>query len=99
MFEIIGFTGLAISGAAYVPQVVHLGKEHCSAGISSRSWVMWLTASVLVGTLAVHRHDVVFILLQASAATFAIAILVLAHRYRGMVCGRHKREAAGARSA
>lgn len=99
MYEIIGMTGLAISGAAYVPQVVHLGKEHCSAGISSRSWLMWLTASVLVGVLAVHRHELVFILLQASAASFAIAILVLARKYRGHVCERHKREAAGATSA
>ena len=99
MFEVIGMVGIALSGAAYLPQVVHLAREHCSAGISSRSWLMWLTASVLVGALAVHRHELVFILLQAIAAISAVAILVLAQKYRGTVCERHKREAAGARSA
>ena len=89
MFEILGVTGIAISVAAYVPQVVHLGREHCSAGVSSRAWAMWLTSSLLVGALAVHRHDPVFILLQASSLTSATAILVLAHRYRGMVCDAH----------
>jgi hypothetical protein len=44
---------------AYVPQVVHLGKEHCSAGVSRRAWAMWLVSSLLVGTLAVHRGDLV----------------------------------------
>lgn len=89
MFEVLGITGIAISVAAYVPQMVHLGKEHCSAGVSSRAWAMWLASSLLVGALAVHRRDPVFILLQASSLTSATVILVLARRYRGMVCELH----------
>ena len=38
MFEILGAAGIAISMLAYLPQVVHLAKEHCSAGVSSRAW-------------------------------------------------------------
>ncbi len=53
MFEILGVIGIAISLAAYVPQVVHLGREHCSAGVSSRAWAMWLVGGLLVGALAV----------------------------------------------
>ena len=34
---------------AHVPQVIHLGREHCSAGISRRAWAMWLVGSMLVG--------------------------------------------------
>jgi lipid-A-disaccharide synthase-like uncharacterized protein len=68
VFEILGIAGITISMLAYVPQVVHLGKEHCSAGISRRGWAMWLVASLLVGALAVHRRDLVFIALQFSAA-------------------------------
>ena len=74
---------------AYLPQVVHLAREHCSAGVSSRAWTMWLLSSVLIGALALHRHDLVFILLQISSLTSAAIILSLAQRYRGMVCDTH----------
>ena len=90
MFEILGRAGIAIAVLAYVPQVVHLGKEHCSAGVSRRAWAMWLVSSLLVGTLAVHRGDLVFISLQISSLTSAAIILVLAQRYRGMVCAFHR---------
>ena len=89
MFETIGIGGIAISVLAYVPQVVHLGKEHCSAGVSRRAWTMWLVSSLLVGAVAIDRGDPVFILLQVSSLTSAAIILVLARRYRGMVCAAH----------
>jgi lipid-A-disaccharide synthase-like uncharacterized protein len=78
MFEILGVAGIAISMLAYVPQAVHLGREHCSAGVSRRAWAMWLVSSLLVGTLAVHRRDLVFISLQVSSLTSATVILILA---------------------
>jgi lipid-A-disaccharide synthase-like uncharacterized protein len=89
VFETLGVAGIVISMLAYVPQVVHLGRQHCSAGISRRAWAMWLVSSLLVGTLAVHRGDVVFMLLQLSTLTSAAVILTLAQRYRGMVCEVH----------
>jgi lipid-A-disaccharide synthase-like uncharacterized protein len=100
VFETLGIAGIAIAMLAYVPQVVHLGREHCSAGVSRRAWMMWLVSSVLVGSLAIHRGDLVFILLQISSMTSAAVILLLAYRYRGMVCdyhahlGLHKRSGA-----
>jgi len=60
VFETLGIAGIAIAMLAYVPQVVHLGREHCSAGVSRRAWMMWLASSVLVGSLAIHRGDLVF---------------------------------------
>jgi uncharacterized protein with PQ loop repeat len=89
LIEVIGVVGIAISVLAYLPQVVHLAKEHCSAGVSGRAWAMWLLSSVLIGALAVHRRDLVFILLQVSTMTSAAIILSLARRYRGMVCEGH----------
>ena len=89
VFEILGMAGIAISVLAYVPQVVHLGREHCSAGVSRRAWAMWLASSVLIGTLALYRRDPVFILLQVSTLTSAAIILYLASKYRGMVCAFH----------
>ena len=89
MFEALGVAGIVISMLAYVSQVVHIGRQHCSAGISRRAWAMWLVSGLLVGTLAVHRVDVVFILLQLSTLTSAAVILALAQKYRGMVCEVH----------
>lgn len=89
LIELIGVLGIAISVLAYLPQVVHLAKERCSAGVSGRAWAMWLVSSVLIGALAVHRRDLVFILLQVSSMTSAAIILSLARRYRGMVCEVH----------
>lgn len=89
MFELVGILGIAISVLAYLPQVVHLARQHCSAGVSGRAWAMWLASSLLVGAVAVHRHDPVFILLQLSTLLSALVIVVLVHRYRGMVCATH----------
>jgi len=89
VFEILGAMGIAISALAYGPQVIHLAREHCSAGVSSRAWAMWLTSSLLVGALAVHHRDMVFVMLQVSTLASASVIVFLAHRYRGMACEVH----------
>jgi lipid-A-disaccharide synthase-like uncharacterized protein len=89
VFEILGVAGIGISVLAYVPQVVHLGRERCAAGVSSRAWAMWLVSSLLIGALALYRRDPVFIMLQTSTVTSAAIILFLAHKYRGMVCAFH----------
>jgi lipid-A-disaccharide synthase-like uncharacterized protein len=89
MFEILGVAGIAMSMLAYLPQVVHLANEHCSAGVSSKAWAMWLISSVLIGALAVHRHDPVFILLQVSSLASAAVILILGRKYRGLACQTH----------
>ncbi|MGH2753888.1 MAG: PQ-loop domain-containing transporter [Actinomycetota bacterium] len=90
MYEIIGIAGITISMVAYAPQVVHLARERCSAGVSSRAWTMWLVGALCVGVLAVRRGDPVFILLQASSFTCAAAILYLARKYKGMSCPSHE---------
>jgi uncharacterized protein with PQ loop repeat len=64
VFQILGTAGVVISVVAYVPQVIHLGREHCTVGISNRAWTMWFASSLLVGAPAVHRREPVFILLQ-----------------------------------
>ena len=91
MFEILGIAGIAVSVAAYVPQIVHLEREHFSEGVSGRAWAMWLAGGVLVGSMAVKHRDAVFVVLQMSSATSAAVILFLAHRYRGMRCASHAR--------
>lgn len=89
VFELVGVAGISIGALAYLPQIVHLAHEHCSAGISSRAWAMWLMSAVLVGALALYRRDPVFIALQATSLSSAAVIVVLARRYRGMFCETH----------
>lgn len=89
MFEILGIAGITISVLAYLPQVTHLVREHCSAGISRRAWAMWVLSSLLIGALALHRRDPVFVLLQVCSLTSATLIVFFASRYRGMVCPTH----------
>jgi lipid-A-disaccharide synthase-like uncharacterized protein len=92
LFEALGMLGIAISVLAYVPQVIHLGREHCSAGISRRAWAMWLASGLLVGALAVSRRDPVFILLQIANLSSTAVVLFLSWRYRGMACAVHAHE-------
>jgi len=40
--EIAGFIGVGLAGAAYVPQIWHLVRVHCSAGISRFAFCLWL---------------------------------------------------------
>lgn len=89
MFGVLGVVGVAISVVAYVPQVVHIARERCSAGVSNRAWTMWLFSSVLIGAVAVQRRDPVFILLQICSFISASLILLLAWRYRDMGCESH----------
>lgn len=89
MVDAIGFLGVALSVAAYMPQLVHLAREHCSAGVSTRSWTMWLVSALLVGSVAVSRRDPVFIIFQLCSLASAGAILFMARKYRGMACGSH----------
>jgi lipid-A-disaccharide synthase-like uncharacterized protein len=89
VFELLGLAGIALSMLAYLPQVLHLAREHCSAGVSRRAWAMWLVSSLMIGALALYRRDLVFILLELSTLTSAALILFLAQRYRGMLCEVH----------
>jgi hypothetical protein len=37
--EVLGFSGAALSGYAYLPQISHLVRERCSAGLSERAFM------------------------------------------------------------
>ena len=89
MFEIMGMTGIVLSAVAYLPQVSHLIRERCAAGISTGAWSLWLASSFLVGALAIYRRDFVFISLAGTSLLSSTAILALARRYQGMACDTH----------
>jgi hypothetical protein len=87
--EALGLVGIATSVAAYLPQLLHIAREHCSAGVSGRAWAMWFVSALLVGLVAVSRRDPIFMTFQLCSLVSAGAILFLIRKYRGMACGSH----------
>lgn len=49
--EVAAFLGIGLAAAAYLPQILHLSRAHCSAGISRAAFSMWFLAALLVALL------------------------------------------------
>jgi len=80
--HLLGFASAIIVATGYLPQILHLAKEHCSAGISIRAWFLWLVSSVLILLYALDALDVVLITIQSVNLMAVTSILGLARRYR-----------------
>lgn len=87
--QIAAFVGVGLAGAAYVPQIWHLARVHCSAGISRFAFYGWLGASLLVTTHAIATRAVVFILLGGVQILAITVILVYATKYASSYCASH----------
>ncbi len=89
-FQALGFAGAAINAFGYLPQIVHLARERCSGGVSTKAWGIWLLSSVLIFSHAFEVLDPVFITLQSVNIAAILLIISWAKRYRGMACALHK---------
>jgi len=87
--EIAGFAGAGLAGAAYVPQISHLVRARCSAGISRLAFEVWLLASVLTTARAIAIHASVFIALGGIQIAATAVITFCAARYQGTPCPTH----------
>lgn len=90
LIEMIGFIGSGLVIWAYVPQINHLIKEHCSAGISRRAYVLWFIAALLLLVHAIMIRDTVFTFLQSTNVILTLVILVFARKYKNGVCPVHQ---------
>ena len=84
-----GFVGAGLAGAAYVPQISHLIRARCSAGISRLAFAVWLLASVLSTACAIAIHAAVFIALGAIQTVATALIMFYAARYKNTPCPSH----------
>jgi len=84
--QIAGFAGAGLAGAAYVPQISHLIRARCSAGISRLAFEVWLLASVLTTARAIAIHVGVFIMLGGIQIVATVLILLYAARYKDTPC-------------
>jgi hypothetical protein len=87
--QIAGFVGAGLAGAAYVPQISHLIRARCSAGISRLAFEVWLLASVLVTARAIAIHAGVFIMLGGIQIVATTLIVAYAARYKDTPCPIH----------
>jgi hypothetical protein len=87
--EIAGFAGAGLAGAAYVPQISHLIRARCSAGISRLAFEVWLLASLLITARAIAIHAGVFIMLGGIQIVATALIMFYATRYKDTPCPVH----------
>ena len=97
--QIGGFVGAALAGAAYVPQISHLIRARCSAGISRLAFGVWLLSSLLITVRAVAIGAGVFIVLGAIQIVATALIVVCAARYKDTPCPVHRPRQPAARTA
>jgi uncharacterized protein with PQ loop repeat len=97
--EIAGFAGAGLAGAAYIPQISHLIRARCSAGISRMAFEIWLLASLLTTAQAVAIHAGVFIVLGGIQIVATTLIMFYAARYKDTSCPIHAPGQLGAKTA
>ena len=87
--QIGGFVGAGLAGAAYLPQISHLIRARCSAGISRLAFEIWLLASLLITARAIAIHAGVFIVLGAVQILATALITLCSARYKDSPCPLH----------
>lgn len=89
--NLIGLTGALIAGLAYIPQIGHLIKERCSAGVSRSAFALWFVSSLLVTINAIYIEAAVFIFLGTVQILATATIFSYSTKYQGKVCPYHRK--------
>lgn len=87
--QIIGLFGATVAGFAYLPQITHLIKEHCSVGISLKAYSLWLIAALAILIHAISIESPVFIFLAIIQVAATTIIIFFANKYKRGVCAYH----------
>jgi hypothetical protein len=96
--EVAGFAGAGLAGAAYVPQISHLVRARCSAGVSRLAFAVWLLASVLTTARAVAIGAGVFVVLGGVQIVATMLIVACAAWYKDTPCPVHLPRQPGAKT-
>jgi uncharacterized protein with PQ loop repeat len=87
--NLLGLSGAIIAGLAYVPQIIHLIKEHCTSGLSRGAFALWWLSSILITINAVYIHSIVFIVLGVIQILATAIIFAYTSLYRHQACPFH----------
>ena len=85
----VGYGGTALVMLAYLPQILHLLREHCSAGLSVSAYLMWVISAILLLSYAISRGDGVFIALQSYQLIATVLICIYCKKYEHSLCIHH----------
>lgn len=96
--EVLGFLGTGLLAVAYVPQIRHLIREHCSAGISIKAYILWFIGSLLFLIHASVIMDLVFVVIQLVNLAAIVTIVICTKRYEKTMCRSHLEAHLGQRS-
>ena len=88
--QVLGALAAGLVIAGYVPQIVHLIRERCTAGISVLAFSVWCVASLLFLVHAAMIGDAVFISVQAVNLVAGGLIVWCSKKYEGEVCPFHR---------
>lgn len=86
--EVIGWIGTTLVIVAYYPQIRHLWVEKCAWGISVRTWVLWLIASILLLIYCIIRGEILLSVVQISNMASIVTTIALVRR-SNTVCEYH----------
>lgn len=89
--QILGFVGTGLVIVGYAPQVAHMVKARCTAGISIPAFVLWSCASFLFLIHAMLIGDAVFVGVQLVNLVAGGFIVWFCKRHEGQVCPSHRR--------
>jgi uncharacterized protein with PQ loop repeat len=89
--QLVGLAGTGLVIAGYVPQINHLIKERCTAGLSLPAFAVWSLASLLFLIHAALIRDLVFVGVQIVNLVAGSVIVAFCKRYDGHVCAYHLR--------
>jgi uncharacterized protein with PQ loop repeat len=89
--HLIGLVGTGLVIGGYVPQIHHLIKERCTAGLSLPAFSVWSVASLLFLIHAALIRDVVFVGVQVVNLVAGGVIVAFCKIYDGQVCAYHLR--------
>ena len=87
--QILGAAATVLVVAGYLPQISHLIRERCTAGLSIPAFSLWLAASALFLVHAALIDDAVFVVAQSINLAAGGTIVALCKTYQGHVCPFH----------
>lgn len=87
--EWLGFAGTSLVVFAYLPQIAHLFRAKCAAGVSLSAYLVWTTSAVILLIYALTTGDPVFITLQGYQLLALGLIFVLSLKHRDHRCDEH----------
>ncbi len=97
--EWLGFAGTSLVVFAYLPQIAHLFKAKCAAGVSLSAYLVWTSSALLLLVYALTTGDPVFITLQGYQLLALGLIFVLSLKHRDHRCDEHCGPPVGAKAS